>query len=61
MPATRLRKEAQEKREMASLVTDMLRAISLQTHRDLLKEQVRDLLTDAAQLDARADALTARP
>jgi len=46
---------------MASLVTDMLRAISLQTHRDLLKEQVRDLLTDAAQLDARADALTARP
>ena len=61
MPATRLRKEAQEKHEMASLVTDMLRAISLQTHRDLLKEQVRDLLTDAAQLDARADALTARP
>jgi hypothetical protein len=60
MLATRLRKEAQEKREMASLVADMLRAISLHAHRDVLKEQVRDLLADAAQLDARADALTLR-
>ena len=45
------------KRSLAHSVDQMTRIVSLNDHRELLKDQVRDLLANAIDLDARAAAL----
>ena len=57
MTAAELRLEAEAKRSLAHSVGQMARIVSLNDHRQLLKDQVQDLLANALDLDARAAAL----
>jgi hypothetical protein len=55
-----LRGQAEAKRQLADTIAQMARTVSLTVHRDLLNEQVRDLLADAVRLEGRAKALDQR-
>jgi len=55
-----LRGQAEAKRQLADTIAQMARTVSLTVQRDLLNEQVRDLLADAVRLEGRAKALDQR-